>query len=155
MIWSNLQHECQKRETRVRHESYTNDAIATWVKNFDFDGDTSENIFSHPSIYYMASEILKGEKQFRSKNYILEMFLFHAKMRLKRVPQKLNLLIAKAISKSFTLDSNCKCPSETWFIKPNTWYSWSSKILAIKGFCSISQKCYRAAILWWVETVSF
>ena len=67
----------------------------------------------------MASEILKGEKQFRSKNYILEMSLFRAKMRLKRVPQKLHLLIAKAISKSCALDSNCKCPSETWFIKPN------------------------------------
>ena len=38
------------------------------------------------------------------------------------------------------------------FTKPNVWYSWSLKILAIKRwFCSISQKFYRAAILWWVN----
>ena len=36
------------RTTRVRHK---------W-KNFDFDNDTSENIFSHPYIGYMANEIL-------------------------------------------------------------------------------------------------
>ena len=34
--------------TQVRHERYTKDTSATRVKNFDFDNDTSENIFSHP-----------------------------------------------------------------------------------------------------------
>ena len=87
-----------------------NDASATRVKNFDFDNDTGKNIFLHPYIYYTASERLQGEEQFHSKNYLLEMPCFHAKMRLKSAPQKLNFLMAKAISKSCTLDCSCKCP---------------------------------------------
>ena len=79
------------------------------MKIFDFDNDTSKNIFSHPYIYYMASERLQGEEQFHTKNYLLEMSRFHAKMRLKSAPQKLNFLMAKAISKSCTLDCSCKC----------------------------------------------
>ena len=35
---------------------------ATLVKNFDFDNDTSEIVFPHPYIYYMASQRLQGEK---------------------------------------------------------------------------------------------
>ena len=31
----------------------------------------------------------------------------HAKMRLKSAPQKLNFVIAKAISKSYTVDCRC------------------------------------------------
>ena len=80
------------------------------MKNFDFDSDTSKNIFLHPYIYYMASERLQGEEQFHTKNYLLEMSRFHAKMRLKSAPQKLNFLMTKAISKRCTLDCNCKCP---------------------------------------------
>ena len=76
------------------------------MKNFDFDNGTSKNIFSHPYIYYMASERLQGEEQFHTKNYLLEMSRFHA----KSAPQKLNFLMAKAISKSCTLDCSCKCP---------------------------------------------
>ena len=69
------------------------------MKNFDFDNDTSENIFSHPYISYMANERLQGEEQFNSKNYLLEMPHSHAKMHLKIAPQKLNFVMAKAISK--------------------------------------------------------
>ena len=58
----------------------------------------------------MASERLQGEEQFYSKNYLLEMSPLHAKMYLKSAPQKLNILMEKAISKSFTLDCSCKCP---------------------------------------------
>ena len=58
----------------------------------------------------MASERLQGEEQFHSKNYLLKMFRFHAKMRLKSAPQKLNFLITKAISKSCTLDCSSKYP---------------------------------------------
>ena len=72
--------------TRVLHECYTNDTSATRVKNFDFDSYTSKNISSHHCIYYMASERLQGEEQFHSKNYLLEMSRFHAKMRLKSAP---------------------------------------------------------------------
>ena len=84
--------------TRVRHACYTNDTSAIQVKNFDFDNDTSKNLFSHPYIYYMASKTLQGKEQFHSKNYLLEMSRFHAKMRLKKAPQKLNFLMEKAIN---------------------------------------------------------
>ena len=45
----------------------------------------------------MESERLEVEKQFHSRNYLLEMPRFHAKMPLKSVPQKLNFLMAKVI----------------------------------------------------------
>ena len=35
----------------------------------------------------MASERLQGEEQFHTKNYLLEMSRFHAKMRLKKSPK--------------------------------------------------------------------
>ena len=34
---------------------------------------------------------------------------FHAKTCLKRAPQKLNFVMAKAVSKHYTLDYSCKC----------------------------------------------
>ena len=94
----------------MRHECYTNNTNPTRVKNFDFDNGTSENIFSHPYISYTANERLQGEKQFHSKNYLLEMLRSHAEMRLKSEPQNLNFVMAKAISKSYNLDFSCKCP---------------------------------------------
>ena len=57
-------------------------------------------MFSHPYIRYMANGRLQGEEQFHSKNFLLEMPFSHTKMRLKSAPQKLNFLMAKAISKS-------------------------------------------------------
>ena len=92
-----------------------NDTNVTRVKNFDSDNDMGKNIFSHAYIYYMASERLQGEEQFHTKNYLLEMSRFHAKMRLKSAPQKLNFLMAKAMSKRCTLDCNCKYPKATLF----------------------------------------
>ena len=80
----------QQRDTSatpVRHECDTNEIIATWVKNFDFDNETGENIFSHLYISYMANERLQGEEQFHSKNYLLEMPRFHAEIRVKWCPQ--------------------------------------------------------------------
>ena len=123
----NEQHECNASATRVRHEQHewdtsntsatqvqhecsTNNTSGTRVKNFDFDSDTSKNIFSQPFIYYMASETLQREDQFHSKNYLLEISRFHAKMRLKSAPPKLNFLMEKAISKICTLDCSYKCP---------------------------------------------
>ena len=55
----------------------------------------------------MASERLQGDEQLHSKNYFLEMPRSHAKMRLKSALQKLNFLMAKDISKSYTLDCSC------------------------------------------------
>ena len=102
-------HECNTSETRttqVRHECYTNDTSPTRVKNFNF----GKNIYSHPYIYYMTTEILQGEEQFNTKNSFLEMSRFPAKIRWESAPRKLNFLMAKAISKSWTLDCSCKCP---------------------------------------------
>ena len=51
----------------------------------------------------------KGKEQFHSKNYLLEMPCFCAKMRLKSAPHKLNFVMADAISRSYTLDCSYKC----------------------------------------------
>ena len=58
----------------------------------------------------MASERLQREEQFHSKNYLLKMPCLHAEISLKSAPQKLDLLMRRAISKSFTLHYSCKCP---------------------------------------------
>ena len=55
----------------------------------------------------MTSKRLQGDEQLHSKNYLLEMPRSHAKMRLKSAPQKLSFLMAKDISKSYTLDCSC------------------------------------------------
>ena len=85
----------------MRHECDTSNTSATRVRQVRHE-------FSHPSIYYMASERLQGDEQLHSKNYLLEMPCSHVKMRLKSTPpQKLNFLIAKDISKSYSLDCSC------------------------------------------------
>ena len=103
-----MQHEWHKQhtsKTRVRHKRHE----STQEKNFDFDNYISENIFSHPCIYYMASKRLQGEEQFQAKSYVLEMPCSHAKIHLKSAPQKLNFVMGKAILKSCTLDCSCNC----------------------------------------------
>ena len=87
-----------------------NDTSVTRVNNFDFDNDTSEIIFSHPYISYIANERLQREEQFHFKNYLLEMPRFTVKMHLKNPPQKPNFVMAKAMSRSYALDCSCKCP---------------------------------------------
>ena len=58
----------------------------------------------------MANEILEeGEEAFHSKNCLLKMPRSHARISLKCAPEKLNFLIAKAISKSYALDYSCEC----------------------------------------------
>ena len=110
-IRSSLIYNMNARDERhEQHKCYTNDTSAIRVENFDFDNGTSKNIFSNRYIYYMASERLQGEEQFHSKNYHLKMPRFHAKMRLKSAPQKLNFLMTKAMSKSCTLDCSSKYP---------------------------------------------
>ena len=106
--------ECYMNEssaTRVLHKRHECDTCATRVKNFDFDNETIENIFSHPCISYMANEQLQGEEQFHCMSYLLGMPRSHGKMRLKSASQKLNFVMAKVISsKSYTVDCSCKCP---------------------------------------------
>ena len=86
-VWHE-RHQCDASVTRVQKEWDTSNTSATQVrqecdtsatrttrmphglKNVDFDNYTSKNIFSHPYIYYMASERLQGEEQFHSKHYL-------------------------------------------------------------------------------------
>ena len=63
----------------------------------------SENVFLRPYIFYMASQRLQGEEQFRSKNWLLEIPCFHSKMSLKSAPQKLNFLMAKTTIETIIL----------------------------------------------------
>ena len=111
------QHEHNTGTTRVLHKWHECDTSATrktqvwheW-KIFDFDNDTSENIFSHSYISCMANERLQEEEQFHFKKQLLEIPRSHAKMHLKSASHKLNFVITKAISKSYTLDCSWKCP---------------------------------------------
>ena len=73
------QHECDtiaKRMTQVRHECSTNNTTATRVENFDFNNDTSENIFSHSYISYIANERFQGEEQFQHQELPIGSALF-------------------------------------------------------------------------------
>ena len=56
----------------------------------------------------MANERLLVEEQFHSKSYLLEMHPSPAKIRSESAPEKLNFVMAKAISKSYRLDCSCK-----------------------------------------------
>ena len=99
------------RATRVRHERHkchTNDASATRVKNFHLITTRWKHIFT-PYICYIANERLQGEELLLSKTNLLETLRFHAKMRLKSAPKKLNFVLAKVISKSYTHYYSCKC----------------------------------------------
>ena len=97
-------HECDTSDA-MRHKCYTNDTSPARVKNFD--NYTIKNIFSHPYIYHMANERLQGETQFHFRTCLLQMPHSHVKMRLKSALQKLNFLMAKDISESYTLACSC------------------------------------------------
>ena len=58
----------------------------------------------------MPNERLQEEELLLSKNHVLEVPPSHAKMRLKRAPQKANFLMAKSIQKSYILNCSHKCP---------------------------------------------
>ena len=109
-----MRHECDTSVTQVRqerHEYNTKDTIMAQAKNFDFDYDTGENLFLYPYISYIPNGRLQGKEQFHSKNFLLEMLHSHTKMCLKSASQKINFVMAKAISKIYTLDysSECSC----------------------------------------------
>ena len=57
----------------------------------------------------MSNERWQGEELFKYKSHALEMPPFHAKMRLKGAPQKLNFLMAKSIQESYTVNCSHKC----------------------------------------------
>ena len=93
---------------------------------------------SHKSPLLICN-IVKGAGQFLATEspwkIMKTTFFFHLK--------KLNMLLANQILQILCI-----------FIKSNVWYSWSLKILTMKRWfliCLISQKFYRAAILWWTD----
>ena len=83
----------------MQHECYTNATSATRVEDFDFDHDTSKNIFSHRYISYIANDRLQGEEQFYSESYVLEMNSSHAKMRFEKCAAKSKLCVGKSYIK--------------------------------------------------------
>ena len=95
------------RATRMQRTSNTNHKNVTQVKNFNFKNSAIENIFSHLRISYISKLKITWEKQLPSENRLLEMPRPHPKMSLKKAPQKLNLAVAKTISKNYTLDCSC------------------------------------------------
>ena len=85
-------------ETRLLHERH---ASVTRVKNFDYF-----DIFTPLYLLYGKWKITRRG----TISLPLEMPCSHVKMRLKSAPQKLNFLMANAISKTYALDCSCKCP---------------------------------------------
>ena len=80
-----------------------NQTRATQVKNFDFDNGTSENIFLQPYVNSIAVERLREEEpSFGNAS-------FPCQNTIENCTAKMNLITAKAISKSYTLDCSCRC----------------------------------------------
>ena len=112
-----MQHKCNTIDAsviQVRQECYTNDTSVTQIlhkQKILILITTLVKTYFHTLILtiYKVKDYKKNE-QFHSENYLLEMSRFHAKMCLKSAPQKLNFLMAKAISKRCALDCGCKCP---------------------------------------------
>ena len=110
------QYECDTSATRVSYEQHERGMSVTRTKLVQHKWKIFVLIkarvkaYFHPYISYMANERFQRDEQFYSKNYLLEMPRSHAKLRLKSAPQKLKLVMAKAISKGYTLDCSCKCP---------------------------------------------
>ena len=96
-LLARVQHKCDTsvtRTKRVRQEWKNLISITTLVKTYF-------HILIFTYIYLLI---------IFTKNYLLEMPRFRAKMGLKSAPQKRNFLIANATSTCCTLDRNCKCP---------------------------------------------
>ena len=116
-------HECETsstRPTQVRHEQHDCNTSVTWVRH---KCDTSAaqvrqewkilvvittrvKTYCHTPIFTIWQ--VKDYKQ--SNNFILRTKFWKCPVRLKSTPQKLNFLMAKAISKSYTLHCSCICP---------------------------------------------
>ena len=110
-VWHE-QYECNTSNTsaaQVRHESDTNDTSATWVKNFDFQNETRENMFSHPTLAIWQMKDYKERNNIILKTTFWQCLIPTPK-NVQSAPQILNFVIAKAISKRYTLNCSCKWP---------------------------------------------
>ena len=90
------------RATQVQHERNTTDRSVTQVKSLDFDNGTSENIFTQP---YVANNHYKERK-----NIILKTTIWKCPVPIlkKNAPEKLNVVMAKVILKTYELSYSCK-----------------------------------------------
>ena len=61
-----MRYECYTKGTSATQVLHERHISAARLEHFDFDNDTSKNIFSHPYIYYIAGERLKEEEQIHS-----------------------------------------------------------------------------------------
>ena len=119
-----VQHQCDTSNTsptRVRHEWHECDTSATrtiWVR---YEWKILILITTHifgkykgvKTYFYTLIFTIWQVKDYRVGNSFIQgtifwKCLFYAKIRLKSAPQKLNFLMAKAISKRCTLDCSCK-----------------------------------------------
>ena len=99
------QHECGTSAARERYERHEcNMSEKYWFSK----RNEGKHVFT-PYISHMANERLQGEEQYHSKNYLLAVPHSHTK-NVQSAPQILNFVIAKAISKRYTLNCSCKWP---------------------------------------------
>ena len=87
----------------------TNDASGTQAKKFNFDNDTSENIFQTPILPKWQIKDYNKRNNFILRTPFWKCLVPIPKMRSKSALQKLNFLIPKAMSKSYTIDCSCEC----------------------------------------------
>ena len=99
-----------KWTTQVLNEYYTNDTSAARVKNFDFDNDTTENIFFDTPVLAMYQIKDYDERNNFILRTICKCLVSMTKCVWKLHRKKLTFVMAKAISKSYTLDCSSKCP---------------------------------------------
>ena len=96
-------HECDTsatRTTRTRHEWKILILVSTRVKTY----------FPTPILAMWQVKDHKERNNFILGTTFFEMPCSRVKMQLKSAPQKLDFVMTKAISKSYTLDCSCKLP---------------------------------------------
>ena len=104
------QHKCNTSATRVLHERHECDTSATRTTRVQHEWKililitTRVKTYFHTPIFTIWQ--VKDYKQ--SNNLILRTKFWKCPVRLKSAPQKLNFLMAKAISKSYRQDCSCK-----------------------------------------------
>ena len=114
-IQSILQQEYQIRATRVRqdrHQCNMSDTSATETTRLRREWKilitTRLKTYFHTPILAIWQMNVTKRDTISFKNYLLEILSSCANKSLKNAPQKLNFVIAKALSKSYTLDCCCR-----------------------------------------------
>ena len=106
--------------TQVQRECYTKDKSATRVLHEQHECDTSEKILilittRVKTYFHIPIFTIWQVKDYKERNHFIINTTFskphsHPKMRLKSAQKKLDFVMVKAITKSYTLDYSCKFP---------------------------------------------